>query len=105
MTFNELCAKIYKHNKENNITRQFEDKNPMICRITFSNKSWMCNGKASNYSYNARTYEFRSDNKYFLGSMGGTSIYASSLDGKDEDIRLDWYLKDWIIEDCTIKEE
>ena len=52
-----------------------------------------------------KSYAFRSDEKYFLPSMGGNSIFASALAGIDRGIRLDWYLGEWKIDYCYIIEE
>lgn len=59
------------------------------------------------YSLESRTYVVSSDNKAFIPNMGGYSIYASSLDGSDRFVRLEWYMaseqggKDgWQIERC-----
>ena len=57
------------------------------------------------YSEESRSYAFSSDNKYFVPGMGGNSIYASSLDGTDSGVRLDWYLGEWKIDYCYIKEQ
>lgn len=59
------------------------------------------------YSLESRTYEVTSDNKAFRPKMGGYSIFASSLDGSDCGVRLDYYMADehggadgWKIERC-----
>ena len=58
------------------------------------------------YSFESRTYELTSDNKAFRSKTGGRSIFASSLDGTDRGVRLDWYLAEignkdgWKIERC-----
>lgn len=59
------------------------------------------------YSEEARTYIVSSDNKAFIGEMGGYSIYASSLDGSDSCVRLELYMaaerggkNGWKIERC-----
>lgn len=63
MNFNEMCEIIRKHNQENNIKQQYSDKNALKCRVVISNDTW----KRFNMSYSleSRTYEFRSDEKYF----------------------------------------
>ena len=59
------------------------------------------------YPLEARTYRVSSNNKAFQPSMGGYSIYASSLDGSDPLVRLEQYMaaeyggKDgWQVERC-----
>ena len=65
---------------------------------------------SKSYSEEARTYVVSSNNKAFIPSMGGYSIYASSLDGSDPMVRLEGYLRDehggengWKIERCYMK--
>lgn len=102
MNFSELLTKISEHNAENHITRQFEDKKPLQCCITFSQESF-----TKEYPVESRTYRFRSDNKRFLPNMIGSSIFAESIDGTDKGVRLDWYLYGegaWKIENCYIEE-
>lgn len=102
MTWKELKTIIYEHNIENNVELQFGDKDPLMCVIVFKNESWPMRKK--NYPAKARSYKFRSDNKYFIARMCGRSIFAETLDGTDS-CRLDWYLGDWIIDYCYIMEE
>lgn len=61
------------------------------------------------YSLESRTYEVSSDNKAFQPGMGGYSIYASSVDGSDMNVRLERYMAaemggsdGWQIERCYI---
>jgi hypothetical protein len=44
------------------------------------------------YSLESRTYVVSSDNKAFQPRMGGYSIFASSMDGSDQNIRLEQYM-------------
>ena len=64
------------------------------------------------YSEESRTYEISSNNKFFLPEMGGNSLFGSSLDGTDRNVRLDQYManiyggKDgWKLERCYLREE
>lgn len=60
------------------------------------------------YSEQSRTYGVSSDNKAYQPGMGGYSIYASCLDGTDQCIRLDEYMrgaKPWKIEKCYMERE
>mgnify|MGYP001070118420 FL=1 len=63
------------------------------------------------YPLESRTYVVSSDNKAYRPNMGGYSIYATSLDGTDKNVRLEAYMaaekggKDgWKIERCYMKE-
>jgi hypothetical protein len=56
-----------------------------------------------------RSYKISSDAKYFNGMMGGNSLFGNCLDGKDNGVRLDIYMKlqpnegkRWIAEYCYI---
>ena len=60
------------------------------------------------YSEQSRTYVISSDNKAFQPSMGGYSIFGSCLDGTDQNLRLDEYLrgkKAWNIDRCYMKKD
>ena len=64
------------------------------------------------YPIEARTYAVSSDNKAYRPNMGGYSIYATSLDGTDKNVRLEAYMTDerggkdgWKIERCYMKEK
>lgn len=93
LTFTEVCALCEKHNQNNNIKHQFEDKNPLVFVAVVDNKSFN-----TEYPLESRSYSFRSDNKYFLDGKLGNSIFSSSLDNSDPFVRLDWYLVDWTFE-------
>lgn len=63
------------------------------------------------YPLESRTYAVSSDNKAYRPNMGGYSIYGTSLDGTDKNVRLEAYMaaekggKDgWKIERCYMKE-
>ena len=59
----------------------------------------------------SRAYLVSSNNKAFQSGMGGYSIYASSVDKSDPNVRLERYMRDeqggsdgWKIERCYIRE-
>lgn len=63
------------------------------------------------YPLESRSYIVSSDNKAYRPNMSGYSIFGTSLDGTDKNVRLDAYMaaekggKDgWKIERCYIKE-
>lgn len=63
---------------------------------------------AKPYSAESRTYEVGSNNKAFIPSMGGYSIFGSSIDGSDMGVRLDRYMRSehpWEIERCYMKKD
>lgn len=64
------------------------------------------------YSEEERTYVVSSNNKAFQPNMGGYSIYGTSLDGSDVNVRLEQYMhlerggKDgWKVERCYMKRD
>lgn len=74
--------------------------------ITFTEDSF-----DKKYPLDSRTYEVGSHNKAFISGMGDYSIYGSSLDKSDMNVRLERYMRDehggadgWRIERCYIKE-
>lgn len=99
MTFNEVYERFVKHNQENNVTSQFSDDDRLTAVVVFRSDNW----PEKNYSLEARSYRFVSDNKYFLPGMGGNSIFANSLDQFENGVRLDWYLGEWDIDYCYIE--
>ena len=61
------------------------------------------------YPWNSRTYLVSSDNKAFQPNKGGYSIFGRCLDGTDQGVRLEQYIKEeyggkdgWVVEDCGI---
>ena len=63
------------------------------------------------YPLESRTYIVSSNNKAYRPNMSGYSVFGTSLDGTDKNVRLDAYMADekggkdgWKIERCYIKE-
>lgn len=98
LTFQQLSEIIREHNKTNKIKTQFSDTNPIHCVAVVNNSSF-----TKNYPIESRSYRFRSDNKYFLPHLLGSSIWAESID-KTDYIRLDYYLNEWEFEYFYIEE-
>lgn len=103
-TFLEFCTEMQVYNEQREILQQFSDKMPIYGVIVFKNESWP--NRKENYSLQSRSYVVRSDNKYFLPTMIGNSLYGDNLDNTDKGVRLDWMLHDedthkaWIIDYC-----
>ncbi len=96
MTYQELGERFWKTEKER--------KGHLTGYIVFSQDSFQ-----KPYSLESRTYRFSSDNKAFWSKFGSRSIYADSLDGTDQNVRIDRYMKDemggpdgWKIERCYL---
>lgn len=101
LELNQLFDAIREHNMDHSIKSQYSDPEPLSCVIVFKNESWPT--RKEDYSLESRSYEFRSDEKYFLPEMGGNSIFADSLDGSDKGVRLDHYLHMWKVDYCYVR--
>ena len=101
ITFAELSHIFTQHNKDANITSSFTDKDPLTGVIVFSQNNFKIP-----YSTRSRSYQVQSDNKYFIPGLIGASIFGDCLDGTDQGVRLDWYMKasqdPWEVEYCYI---
>lgn len=80
--------------------RSVNDKelSPITGYIVFSSDSF-----EKEYSEASRTYVVSSNNKAYQSGMGGYSIYASCLDGTDQCLRLEGYMRGenaWKVEKC-----
>ena len=79
---------------------------PVSACIVFAESNW----PDHHYPLRSRTYEVSSDNKAFRSSCCSTSLFGSCLDGTDQMVRLDWYMKDfgnkggWVVDHCYLKE-
>lgn len=99
MTYPELRNLFIEHNKEHL-------GETVTAYIVFSESNW----PDCNYPLQSRTYEVRSDNKAFRSSCCSTSLFGSCMDGSDQDVRLDWYMEDfvnkdgWVVDYCYLKE-
>ena len=94
MKYNKLVAEFCRANEERKTIEGY---------IVFSPDSF-----EKPYPLQARTYLVSSDNKAFKSGMSGNSIFGSALDGSDNGVRLDLYMKDagnpdgWVVEDCGL---
>lgn len=103
ITFDELYDRFVKHNEKNRVTTQYSDSKSkrLYGVVVFKSENW----PGKDYSLESRSYQFVSDNKYFIPGLGGSSIFADCLDGSEEGVRLDWYLQEWRIDYCYIEGE
>ena len=98
MSYQQLKARLRQAEK---------DRSHTVGYIVFTADSF-----DKSYTEEERTYVVSSNNKAFIEGMGGYSIYASSLDGSDENVRLEAYMADeyggkdgWKIEKCYVKDD
>lgn len=103
MTYKELKNYFTEYNKKPGWAN-----NPIKGVIVFRENNW----PDDNYSLESRSYVVSSDNKAFIASMGGYSIFGSSLDGSDKNVRLEQYMEDeyagkggWKVDYCYLIEE
>ena len=78
-------------------------KSPVSGYIVFSRDSF-----DMPYSEQSRTYVVSSNNKAFISGAGGYSIYGSCLDGTDQCVRLEGYMRGenaWKIDRCYMKRD
>ncbi len=99
ITFKELESKMYKFNKESNITAKGVGAE-LKAVIVFTEDSF-----PKKYPLESRSYEVTNHNKAWISGMNSNSIFGSALDGTDNDVRLDWYLNDWTVDYCYIINE
>ena len=99
MTYPELRDLFVERNKT-------QLAKPVSACIVFAESNW----PDHQYPLCSRTYEVSSDNKAFRSSCCSTSLFGSCLDGTDQMVRLDWYMKDfgnkggWVVDHCYLKE-
>lgn len=56
------------------------------------------------YTEKERSYRTNNDQKAFLPNQSSNSVFADCLDGKDNGVRLDWYMGDgWKVEYCYLE--
>ena len=84
MTYPELRDLFVERNKT-------QLAKPVSACIVFADSNW----PDHHYPLRSRTYEVSSDNKAFRSSCCSTSLFGSCLDGTDQMVRLDWYMKDF----------
>ena len=104
MTYSQLEATFLKRNADLGITTQFSDKFPVHGIIVFKNESWP--HRERDFNLTERSYRVQSDNKGFISGLGGSSVFGDCLDGIDEMIRLDLYMREggWKVDYCYIEE-
>lgn len=99
MNYGQLKELFYQHEHE-------YPKTHLTAYITFASFGPQ-NKKA--YSWEGRTYLVSSDNKAFQPNKDGCSIFGSCLDGSNQGVRLEQYMKEelggkdgWVVEDCCV---
>lgn len=98
ITYAEMTETFRKFNNDNNITSKGGTNKRISGVIVFSQNSF-----DKSFSEFERSYRLSSDNKAFIEGMISNSIFMSSLDGTDINVRLDWYIDEWEIEYCYLE--
>lgn len=73
---------------------------PITGVVVFSEDNW-----EEKYSLESRSYAMSSEGKLFNPNLIGTCTFASNLDGTDVCIRIDYYIDDWKVDYCYIKND
>ena len=99
MTYAEM-ASLFRQNES-------EGKQPITGYIVFTSDSF-----EKEYSEKERTYEVSSRNKAYMPNKLGYSIFGSSLEGNDTNVRLEQYMREekageggWKVDHCYMKKE
>ena len=99
ITFAEMCKEFRKFNADHD-----NGEGPAFITgvVVFRKDNW-----EQPYSLKSRSYRVSSNNRAFQSGKIANSIFASSLDGSDRGVRLDWYLyeaeKPWKIDYCYLE--
>lgn len=106
ISYGQLKAEFWKFNVEHGYTTKGTDKK-LVGVIVFTVDSY-----TRKYTEIQRSYRVTSDNKAFIPGQLGYSIFAGCLDGSDQGVRLDLYMKDehggesgWEVDYCYLLED
>ena len=102
LTYAEFESKMYKFNKEHDITSKGYGNDVLKGVIVFTEDSF-----DKQYPLESRSYEVTNHNKAWIAGQCSNSIFGDALDGTDNGVRLDWYMsgKDgWKVDYCYIVE-
>lgn len=99
MTWTELVKTMRNFNKENNVTSKGIGPE-LNAVVVFTEDSF-----SKEYTEEERSYEISNQNKAFIADMISNSIFGNCLDGKDNGVRLDWYIyneQGWKVDYCYL---
>ena len=100
LTWGELCEAMRNFNEKHGYTAK-GNKVQLEGVVVFTNESFN-----RMFTEKERSYLFTNDNKAFLPNQCSNSIFADCLDGKDLNVRLDWYMYDekkpWKVDYCYL---
>lgn len=90
---------LFKLHNLGEIEKPMTDRTVLEARVIVAASSF-----GQTYSPESRTYMFRSDNKAFLPGMNGSSVFGTSVDLSDKNVRLDAYIGAglWIPDGCFV---
>ena len=95
LTYSEMADLFSKANDKGH--------KPICGYIVFTEDSF-----EKQYPFESRTYAVSSNNKAYISGMGGYSIYGSSLDGSDVNVRLEMYMRGenhWKVDYCYVDKQ
>lgn len=87
MTFS-LLKEIFCTHEKGESEKPYYEQQHLTAHITISPDSF-----TKKHTEEERTYEVSSDNKFFRPDQIGSSLFGTSLDGQDVNVRLDRYLQ------------
>lgn len=98
ITYREMIDELVQFNIDNNITSKNGDKE-LFGVVVLSASNFK-----DEFSELERSYRVSNLNKAFIPKMISNSIYGNCLDGKDLNVRLDWYIpSEWDVDYCYIE--
>ena len=107
ISYEELCNAMRTFNEVNNVVSCGGCKQLLKGVIVITEDSFN-----QSYTLEERSYVVNNDNKAWISGMLGYSIYGSSLDGVDRNVRLENYLacerggkNGWKIDYCYLLKE
>ena len=101
LTYAEFESAMIRFNSEHEINSQ-AGKERLEGVIVFTQDSF-----TKPYTEVQRSYQTNNLQKAFIPSMISSSLFADCLDGTDNGVRLDWYMKGegaWKVEYCYLLE-
>ncbi len=105
ITFQELCKIMHAFNEEHNC-KPFDKEHILHAVIVFTEDSFK-----DPYTEVERSYKVCNGNKFWLSGYISNSLFGDCLDGKDDGVRLDWYIypggdaKPWKVDYCYLLDE
>jgi len=105
ISWSDLVSVMMAHTSK---VHYVNDVRPVRAVVVFDPDKSKWKKREGGYPLEARSYSVSSEDKFWHGECGGSSLFAYCLDKNECDsmgVRLDWYLDDWVIDYCYITDE